>query len=166
MFAASSGAPQQQGRRIVQDDPSSTAPLRLKRRADFVRAAKGKRFHAKGFTLQAVERSESERAPAPPRFGFTVTKKVGGAVVRNRIRRRFKEALRTAEALPARPCRDYVIVARIEALRLAFATMQVELSRAIDKIESSQSKPDGRSRKRGPNREALQKSRPQGGGGP
>ncbi|WP_083772179.1 ribonuclease P protein component [Methylocella silvestris] len=165
MFAARLGAPQQQGRRIVQEAPSPAAPARLKRRADFVRAAKGKRFHAKGFTLQAVERPESDRATAAPRFGFTVTKKVGGAVVRNRIRRRFKEALRTAEALPARPCRDYVVVARIEALRLAFATMQVELIRAIDKIESSQSKPDGRSRKRGPNREAPQQSRPQGSGG-
>ena len=53
---------------------------------------------------------------APPRFGFTVTKQFGGAVQRNLIRRRLKEALRLLKPLPARPGHDYVILARPEAL--------------------------------------------------
>ena len=53
---------------------------------------------------------------ADARFGFTVTKKVAGAVGRNRIRRRLKEALRVSGALGARPGRDYVFVARRAAL--------------------------------------------------
>lgn len=140
-------------------------PERLRRRADFLRAAKGKRFYAHGLTLQAVQRltsasvnSRASRDPntasggarsvpidpirdthpsteAPPRFGFTVTKQLGGAVRRNRIRRRLKEALRLLKPLPARPGHDYVILARPEALGMSFRTLQTELKRALGKID-------------------------------
>lgn len=103
---------------------------RLKRRADFVRAAKGSRAHRSSFSLQAVRR-KGESAAGPPRFGFTVTKKIGSAVVRNRIRRRLKEALRLAPDLSARAGYDYVILARHPALTQDFATLQKELARAI-----------------------------------
>src|ERR1700684_2883717 len=93
-------------------------PARLKKRADFVNAGKGRRFHAKGFSLQAARRSAD--ADAAPRFGFTVTKKLGGSVLRNRIRRRLKEALRLLPDLSARPGYDYVILARQAALNQAF----------------------------------------------
>ncbi len=106
-----------------------------------MRAAKGKRFHAKGFTLQATARADAVTDPlAPPRFGFTVTKKIGGAVVRNRIRRRLKEALRTLDANPARAGHDYVLIARIESLRLPFSSLQTELLRALNKIDAGKSK--------------------------
>jgi ribonuclease P protein component len=138
---------------------------RLKRRADFLRAAKGMRFYARGLTLQAAPRailSETMEAGAPgdpsafgsetrptqtgnprdvphcvasrPRFGFTVTKQSGGAVQRNRIRRRLKEALRLLDPLPARPGHDYVILARPEALGMPFLALQGELIRALSKI--------------------------------
>jgi ribonuclease P protein component len=74
---------------------------------------------------------------APPRFGFTVTKKVGRAVERNRIRRRLKEALRLLPDLPARKSSDYVIVARRDALSAPFSTLQAELSRAIVAVHRS-----------------------------
>lgn len=114
-------------------------PERLKRRADFQNVAKGARFHAKGFTLQAapgrtgaslVMKAEPEGGFAP-RIGFTITKKLGGAALRNRIRRRLKEALRQLEPLPARPGHDYVIFARGEALALPFSDLQAELLRAF-----------------------------------
>lgn len=118
------------------------APERLTRRADFVAAAKGKRFHAKGFTLQTAPRQKKaaprpnglaqDEAPCAPRFGFTVTKKLGGAVLRNRIRRRLKEALRRLDPLLARAGHDYVILARSEALGMAFSALQAELSRALE----------------------------------
>jgi ribonuclease P protein component len=126
---------------LLQSVPPSAAPLRLKRRADFLRAAKGKRFHAKGFTLQAGVRADAGETLAAPRFGFTVTKKIGGAVVRNRIRRRLKEAARTAGALPARAGHDYVLIARIEALHMAFPAIKAELVRALGRIDAAKSKP-------------------------
>lgn len=148
------------------------APERLKRRADFLRAAKGMRFYARGLTLQAAPRqipSETMDARAPgdpstfgagtrpaqtgnpmdflpcgegqPRFGFTVTKQSGGAVQRNRIRRRLKEALRQLNPLPARPGHDYVILARPEALGMPFLALQGELIRALSKIGAWNNQP-------------------------
>jgi ribonuclease P protein component len=66
-----------------------------------------------------------------PRFGFTVNKRCGGAVRRNRIRRRLKEALRLLNPLPARLGYDYVIVARPDALDMGFPALQAELRRAF-----------------------------------
>src|ERR1700752_4560536 len=67
------------------------APGRLTRRAEFLRAAaKGRKAPMPGLVLQALPRED--RGPA--RLGFTVTKKIGNAVIRNRTRRRLKEAAR------------------------------------------------------------------------
>ncbi|MGH6847163.1 MAG: ribonuclease P protein component [Methylocella sp.] len=148
------------------------APERLRRRADFLRAAKGMRFYARGLTLQAAPRpiaSETMdwRAPgdpnnfgagtptdqsgnplgvlpcrgATPRFGFTVTKQSGGAVQRNRIRRRLKEALRLLDPLLARPGHDYVILARPEALGMPFLALQGELVRALGEMGARKNRP-------------------------
>ena len=81
-----------------------------------------------------IRRTVFPCAEAQPRFGFTVTKQSGGAVQRNRIRRRLKEALRLLSPLPARPGHDYVILARPEALSMPFLGLQAELLRAFDKI--------------------------------
>ncbi len=65
--------------------------IRLKRRAEFLRvAARGAKAPMPGLVLQALPRSDG----APARLGFTVTKKVGNAVVRNRTKRRLREAAR------------------------------------------------------------------------
>ena len=80
-------------------------------------------------------------AEARPRFGFTVTKQSGGAVRRNRIRRRLKEALRLLDPLPARPGHDYVILARPEALGMPFLALQGELIRALGKIDARKNQP-------------------------
>ena len=65
------------------------APTRLKRRAEFLRVAgKGSKAPTPGLVLQALRRGDD----APARLGFTVTKKVGNAVVRNRTKRRLREA--------------------------------------------------------------------------
>src|ERR1700712_3153790 len=72
-------------------DPMPAPPQRLKRRAEFLRVAgKGRKAPMPGVVLQALRRDDA----GPARIGFTVTKKVGNAVVRNRTRRRLKEALR------------------------------------------------------------------------
>ncbi len=65
--------------------------VRLKRRAEFLRvASKGAKAPMPGLVLQALPRNDD----APARLGFTVTKKVGNAVVRNRTKRRLREAAR------------------------------------------------------------------------
>ncbi|VVB49531.1 Ribonuclease P protein component [Beijerinckiaceae bacterium RH AL1] len=95
-----------------------------------MRVAKGKRWHGKALSMQAAAR-EPELADAAPRLGLTLTKKVGGAVIRNRARRRLREALRLADHLPARAGHDYVVIGRIEAIRVPFADLQSELARAF-----------------------------------
>src|SRR5262245_24555028 len=73
-----------------------TAPRvqRLRQRADFIATAAGAKAHATGFVLQSRDRHDE----APPRVGYTVSKKVGNAVERNRVRRRLREVVRLAGA--------------------------------------------------------------------
>lgn len=111
------------------------APIgRLKRRADFLRAAKGRRWNAEAATVQA---SPADPTRDETRIGFTLTKKVGGAVVRNRARRRLKEAVRLSPDLPVEPGRDYVIIGRVQALRLPFDLLRRELAEAIAAVKGA-----------------------------
>ncbi len=123
------------------DDPPSEI-TRLRRRADFQRAARGRRARLEAFALQANRRAASPDLLGP-RIGFTVTKKVGGAVVRNRIRRRLKEALRLSRNLETRPDHDYVVMAQREALGRRFDLLLADLERAFYLVHASSS-PSGR----------------------
>ena len=113
-----------------------TIPGRLTRRADFVAMRGGRRQHCRAFVLQARVRGADE-TPGPSgaaRFGFTVTKRVGNSVERNRIRRRLRGAVRTGAPGHCRPGHDYVLVARREALSEPFASMVGELRQALDRL--------------------------------
>jgi ribonuclease P protein component len=106
------------------------SPGRLTRRAEFLRvAAKGRKVPVHGLVLQVLTRGDD----APARLGFTVTKKVGNAVVRNRTRRRLKEAAR----LVLREARvtgvDLVLVGRDGTRGRDFSVLMDDLRRAIDK---------------------------------
>jgi ribonuclease P protein component len=108
----------------------ASQPLRLKRRAEFLRiAAKGRKIAAKGLVLQVLRREDE----APARVGFTVTKKVGNAVIRNRTRRRLKEAARLA--LGERPLRgvDLVLIGRDATRSRDFAALQEDFRSALVK---------------------------------
>jgi len=99
-------------------------PGRLTRRAEFQRVSRGRRASVETFTLQSRRREETGKEPVSGvRVGLTVTKSVGGAVVRNRVRRRLKEALRAAAPLEAEDDHDYVLMARREALSRRFAAL-------------------------------------------
>ena len=118
---------------------------RLRRRAEFQRVSRGRRAQAQTFTLQANPRADlgAAQAEAPrARVGFTVTKKVGDAVERNRIRRRLKEALRHAGAVAPSPDHDYVLMARREALTRPFAALIADIERAF--AQMSRLKPPAR----------------------
>ena len=99
---------------------------RLKRRAAFQAVAGGRRTTRPGFVLQAVTVG-GRLTSQPPRFGFTVTRKVGNAVVRNRIRRRLKEAVRAAAGSHAEAATDYVLIGRRNALALPFDRLVTDL---------------------------------------
>ena len=118
--------------------------------------AKGRRWHGKAFSLQACARAPDE--PEAPRVGFTLTKKVGGAVIRNRARRRLRAALRLAADLPAREGHDYVVVGRIEAVRLPFTALQSELARAFIGVHDEAQ--GGRKRRAGSSARGRTKSEP------
>ncbi len=87
-----------------------TFPIeRLKRRPDFLLAAKAPSCARGAVVLQARDRADEQPLV---RVGFTATKKVGGAVVRNRAKRRMREAARRLVPLLGRPGHDYVLIAR------------------------------------------------------
>ena len=96
---------------------------RLTKRAEFQRVSRGGRVSVESFTLQSRRREGTGREAFSARVGLTVTKSVGGAVERNRIRRRLKEALRAAAPLETESDHDYVLMARREALARRFAAL-------------------------------------------
>jgi len=101
---------------------------RLKKRADFLAvAAAGTRIHGAGFVLQLRDRADGKAA----RVGFTVSKKVGTAVERNRVRRRLREIVRRHGPDAIRSGCDYVVIGRRNALDLPFDRLSADLSRAL-----------------------------------
>jgi ribonuclease P protein component len=104
---------------------------RLTRRADFVRAAaKGRKAATAGLVLQAVLREDS----GPVRVGFTVTRKIGNAVIRNRTRRRLKEAARLVLAGQDVSGVDLVLIGRAATRGRDFAALQADLRQALTKV--------------------------------
>ncbi|MFO1033567.1 MAG: ribonuclease P protein component [Hyphomicrobiales bacterium] len=103
---------------------------RLLRRQDFLAAAKGRFVPMPGLLLQGRDRKDE----APPRLGFTCTKKLGNAVTRNRIRRRLKEAARLCFAASAKTGFDYVIIGRAESEARAFEALQKDIISALSKL--------------------------------
>ena len=116
----------------LRDDGRPLPPGRLTRRAEFQRVARGRRCSAETFTLQSRRREGAETETVPgARVGLTVTRSVGGAVERNRVRRRLKEALRAAQPLETEGDCDYVLMARREALGRHFAALVDDVRKAF-----------------------------------
>ena len=105
---------------------------RLTERRDFLAANRGKRVATPGFVLLVRPRGDGE---ALMRVGFTVTKKVGNAPERNRIKRRLRAAARAC-GVQFLPQHDYVLVGRREALSEPFAKVVADLSSAIAKVHA------------------------------
>ena len=111
----------------------------IKRRADFLRVRGGARATSPSFALEAKPRDTAAGPKVTPpvaRFGFTVTKKLGNAVVRNRIKRRLREAVRHSASPYCRPEFDYVLVARGAALARPFADLKGDLIVALQRIHA------------------------------
>ncbi len=105
-------------------------PSRLKRRAEFLRvAARGRKAAVHGLVLQAMPREDA----LPARIGFTVTKKVGNSVVRNRTRRRLREAARLLLRQRVVVGVDLVVIGRDATRFRPFDDLMGDLDRALTK---------------------------------
>jgi ribonuclease P protein component len=101
--------------------------MRLRKRAEFLAVRRGEKRRGRLLLVEVLARGDD----GPPRVGFTVTKKVGNAVVRNRVRRRLREAVRVHAAGDMATGSDYVIVGREDVLGAPFAQIGAELSRRV-----------------------------------
>lgn len=101
---------------------------RLKSRPQFLAVQKGEKRKGRNFLLEVLDRRDPDTAA---RAGFTVTKKQGNAVERNRMRRRLKEAVRLKAGFAMLPGHDYVIVARRDVLNVPFEQLTAQLTERI-----------------------------------
>ena len=117
----------------------------LTKRADFVAANKGLRNAKPGFVL--LTRANDGHGT---RFGVTVTKKIGNAVVRNRRKRRVRELLRAALPVKGLSDHDHVLIGRAGGVERDFHTMADELDRALARAgEGKGDAPRGRRPRKG-----------------
>jgi ribonuclease P protein component len=106
----------------------------IKKRADFLAANSGRRASTPGFILLVRDRDDSDAAM---RVGFTVTRKIGGAVVRNRMKRRLRALAR--EVVPVRGFAgsDHVMIGRAKGVERDYALLRTELEGALDRLRQA-----------------------------
>lgn len=108
------------------------APYRIiNKRADFLRANRGRRYARPGFVLLVSDRGDEDPSI---RLGITITKKIGGAVIRNRMRRRFRVLMR--EMLPenGRPGADHILIGRQGGIEMDFGILRAEMAQALRRL--------------------------------
>ncbi|WP_394801935.1 ribonuclease P protein component [Rhizobium halophilum] len=129
---------------MATDEKHKTTAGRLKSRPQFLAVRAGEMRRGKNFLVEVLDRQEPD---TQARVGFTVTKKHGNAVERNRMRRRLKEAVRHSAAFAMKPGHDYVIVARREILTMPFAELTAQLVERITARPKQKRSEEARSRK-------------------
>jgi ribonuclease P protein component len=115
----------------------------LTKRADFLAANSGTRNARAGFVL--LTRPNDGQGI---RFGITVTKKIGNAVVRNRMKRRFRELLRAALPTQGLPDHDHVLIGRAGGVERDFRLMAGELAQVLERAAQGRGDPPGGRRPR------------------
>jgi len=119
----------------------------LTRRADFLAANRGTRVARPGFVLLS-----RPNGGLGIRYGITVTKKIGNAVVRNRMKRRFRELLRAALPGGGLPDHDHVLIGREGGVERDFALLASELAAALARAGDGQGDPPRKPRSGRPRR--------------
>jgi len=125
------GRPQRDPRPPRTRPQEAVGVITLTKRRDFLAANSGKRAPMPGFVLLVKARGDGDPAM---RVGYTVTKKIGNAVVRNRIKRRFRALAR--EILPQSGVvgADHVLIGRSDGLTRDFAQLKADLTKALAKV--------------------------------
>ncbi len=113
----------------------------IRRRSDFLAANHGLRVARPGFVLLARANEGKGK-----RYGITVTKRIGNAVVRNRMKRRFRELLRAALPGEGLADHDHVLIGRDGGVERDFAALQQELSAALKRVAEGKGDPPRRRR--------------------
>jgi len=115
---------------------------RLKKRKEFLRAARGVKWVTPGLILQCWQRGDDDCS----RIGFTVTKRVGNAVVRNRVKRRLREIARH-DKTHARIGFDYVVIGRKSTIPRTFSKLERDLSGAFRGVHGKVTRFEGNEQK-------------------
>ncbi|ASJ92711.1 ribonuclease P protein component [Porphyrobacter sp. CACIAM 03H1] len=115
----------------------------LTKRGDFLAANAGTRNARAGFVL--LTRPNGGQGI---RYGITVTKKIGNAVVRNRMKRRFRELLRAALPVKGLANHDHVLIGRAGGVERDFHRMADELAQALERAREGKGDPAGGRRPR------------------
>lgn len=108
----------------------------LTKRADFLAANRGLRIARPGFVLLVNPNGLDQ-----VRYGITVTKKIGNAVVRNRMKRRFRALLREALPVAGLPGHDHVMIGRETGIERDFAKLREELAMALTRAAQGKGDP-------------------------
>jgi ribonuclease P protein component len=103
----------------------------IKKRSDFLAANRGKRCATPGFVLLVFDRRDDDPAI---RLGITITKKVGNAVVRNRMRRRFRELMREMLGESGKTGADHILIGRDGGIEKDFGELRADMARAFGKL--------------------------------
>ncbi len=105
----------------------------IQKRADFLAANRGYRFARPGFVLLVHDRKDDDPAI---RLGITITKKVGNAVIRNRMRRRFRALMREMLACQGRRGADHILIGRSDGIEMDYNRLRNDLQRGLQKLRA------------------------------
>ncbi len=129
------GRPQGAGR-TPREGPQEAVCLRqITARRDFLAANAGKRVPMPGFILLVRRREDGDSAM---RIGITVTKKIGGAVVRNRMKRRFRALARDLLPVGGMAGADHVLIGRAGGVERDYSLLETELTKALRKASAAE----------------------------
>ncbi len=113
------------------------SPGKLRKRREFLACARGL-FRAMPLIVVQMRRRGDD---GPARIGFTTTRRIGNAVVRNRARRRMREVVRQLPSGSLRNGHDYVFIARDETASADFAQLRRQTARAVKKLNAGEGHP-------------------------
>ena len=126
-----SGRPQGAERSPCPRPQEAQRLVTIAKRSDFLAANAGKRAATPGFVL--LVRDREDRDPAI-RVGVTVTKKIGGAVVRNRMKRRFRALAREIMPVEGFAGADHVMIGRAGGIERDYQLLRSDLSGALQRV--------------------------------